>query len=90
MVCFHFKNIEGRVDTFEGAGTLQLRLVRTVGFFGEIQVAWQTSPREATNEDFSPAGGTVVFVEGQTDALLEIEITDDDISEELQVNGNDE
>ena len=80
------QNVENRVDTYEGVGSIRLALRRSVGFFGTVEVAWQASPREADTADFSPAGGTVVFEDGQTEAFIEIEITDDDVPEDLQVN----
>ena len=73
------------MDTFEGVGTISLRLVRTVGFFGEVQVAWQAAPRQATTDDFTPGSGTVTFSEGQNEAFLEISIIDDDFPEDLEV-----
>ena len=81
----YFQNIENRLDTYEGVGRIQLPLFRNIGSFGAVSVSWQASPREATNNDFSPAGGTVHFLEGQNEAAIEILITDDSMAEDLEV-----
>ena len=73
------------MDTYEGVGILRLRLSRTIGTFGTVDVSWQASPREATRDDFTPYGGTVRFEEGQSEAFISIEIIDDDTPEPLQV-----
>ena len=80
-----FQSIENRYDTYEGVGRIQLPLFRNVGSFGAVSVSWQASPREATNNDFSPAGGTVHFLEGQDEAVIEILIDDDSVAENLEV-----
>ena len=73
------------MDVFESVGILALEVRRTVGTFGEVQVTWQAVPREATTEDFSPAGGTLVIPSGSNKADINITISDDDIPEGLQV-----
>lgn len=79
------QNIENRIDTYEGVGSIQLKLKRSIGFFGEVLVSWQATPREADTDDFSPSGGTVLFKEGQLEAYIDISIVDDEVPEDLQV-----
>ena len=67
--------------------TLELSVARSVGYFGQIEVTWQAVPREATMGDCSPSGGGVlVFEEGQVEAIIELEIVDDDLPENLEVS----
>lgn len=73
------------MDVYESVGMVQLGVKRTVGRFGEVVVAWQAIPREATTEDFQPAGGTVTITDGMEQAFINITIIDDDIPEGLQV-----
>ena len=83
---FHgFQNIENRVDVYEGLGTLRLKVKRSLGLYGSSVVSWQATPREATVEDFSPAAGTVVFMDQEAEAFIDVNIIDDNIPEQLQV-----
>ena len=82
---FLAQNIENRVDTYEGVGPVELRLRRTVGSFGAVEVTWQALPREADSDDFSPMAGKVTFGDGQTEAVIVINVVDDDTPEDLQV-----
>ena len=62
--------------------------MRTIGFFGDVEIAWQTSQREATTDDYRPSAGLVTFAEGQRVAVIKIEIVDDNIPEDLQVGNH--
>ena len=73
------------MDTFEGVTDFSLKLSRDVGHFGEVELTWQATPREATTEDFSPSSGSVVFSEGQIEAFIYIYIIEDDLDEQLEV-----
>lgn len=72
------------MDTYEGKGTLSLTISRSVGSFGAIEVSWQAIPREAGTEDFKPSGGVISFTDGQLDSVIQINIIDDDITENLE------
>ena len=72
--------------TYEGIGRIQLPLHRAVGSLGAVSVSWQTSPREATNDDFGPHSGIVNFLEDQDKAVIELIITDDSKAEDLEVS----
>lgn len=57
---------------------------RSVASFGAVAVSWQTIPREADTDDFQPSGGTITFADGQFDADIILEITDDALAENLE------
>ena len=80
-----FQNIENRIDVYEEIGQVDLKLSRTVGLFGVVELSWQAPPREADTDDYTPSGGIVVFQEGQVDAFISINIVDDAFPEDLQV-----
>lgn len=63
-----------------------MKLARTIGHFGQVEVSWQASPREANTDDFTPSAGSVRFIEGQKQAFIDINIIDDDDNEHLQVS----
>ncbi|KAH9498632.1 Adhesion G-protein coupled receptor V1 [Bulinus truncatus] len=88
LVDFNIKlNNEGRIDVYEEYGrnfTLELALRRQIGFFGSLTVTWQTDPREADLQDYSPASGTVQFMDQQKNASILITIIDDTIAENLE------
>ncbi|KAI8777860.1 G-protein coupled receptor 98, partial [Biomphalaria glabrata] len=80
-------NNEGRVDVYEEYGrnvTIELALSRLIGYFGSLTVTWQTDPREAGLQDYSPASGTVQFNDQQKNASIFIVIIDDTIPENLE------
>ena len=64
---------------------MELRLKRTVGTFGPAEVTWQAIPREADADDYGPTAGRVTFDDGQSEAVIVIEVIDDDVPEDLQV-----
>ena len=74
------------MDTYEGVGPVELRLRRSVGSFGAVEVTWQALPREADSDDFTPMAGKVTFADGQMEAVIVINVVDDDIPEDLQVS----
>ena len=80
-----FQNFENRYDTYEGVGSIQLPVSRTIGYFGVLEVSWEVLPREADSSDFRPGTGFVTFEEGQVETVIEIEIVDDTVAENLQV-----
>ena len=68
---------------------MELRLKRTVGTFGPAEVTWQAIPREADADDYSPTAGKVTFDDGQSEAVIVIEVIDDDVPEDLQVGAEE-
>ena len=74
------------MDTYEGVGPVELRLRRSVGSFGVVKVTWQALPREADSDDFTPMAGKVTFADGQMEAVIVINVVDDDTPEDLQVS----
>ncbi len=77
--------MENRFDCEESVGRIHLPVIRTPASHGAVSVSWQASPREATNEDFTPAGGIINFLDGQDEASIEILIVDDTRAENLEV-----
>ena len=64
---------------------MSLRLRRSVGLYGSVEVQWQAAPREADNRDYSPTAGYINFIDKQETAEIIINILDDDQPENLQV-----
>ena len=60
-------------------------MLRSVGYYGEIEVSWRAFPREASLTDFTPAGGTLRFEDGQKETAINITVTDDEMAELLEV-----
>jgi len=70
----------------EGAGSVELTIVRTEGFKGKVSVSYQTvSDTAIANEDFIPKNSVITFAEGETQKKINIKIIDDsDIEGEHQ------
>lgn len=64
---------------------LRLKLIREIGYFGNLDVLWQILPREASVNDLSQFSGNVKFSEGQREAFIDIYIVDDEIPETIEV-----
>jgi len=65
---------------------LQLKVVREIGYFGEIDVMWQILPRDITVDDVSTFSGSIIFQQSQKEAFIEIFVIDDDLPEPIEVN----
>lgn len=63
-----------------------MRLSRTLGYFGSVNVSWRILPREASAADVSSIYGSLIFYEGQKEAFLEFSIIDDDLPEPMEVS----
>ncbi|GFS78826.1 adhesion G-protein coupled receptor V1 [Nephila pilipes] len=66
----------------EGAGIVQVGVVRVDGSDGQIRVRYQTLALTAlAKKDFVPTAGELIFEEGQTRKDITIKILDDDVWE---------
>ncbi|GCB80708.1 hypothetical protein scyTo_0016347 [Scyliorhinus torazame] len=63
---------------------LQLLVIRSAGKFGEVNVSWEARPGSANFSDFTPAYGSLKFANGDSSALLDIIIVDDNLTEFLE------
>ncbi|XP_078413685.1 adhesion G-protein coupled receptor V1 [Cetorhinus maximus] len=77
----------GSVVAYEVApprNLLQLLVIRNAGKFGEVSVAWEAHPGSANFSDFTPAYGSLTFANGNSFAVLEIVIVNDNLTEFLE------
>lgn len=66
----------------EDNGWAAILVDRRYGFEGEVSVRWRTQAGTATpGADYAESTGTVVFADGEAQALFEIPLLDDDLME---------
>ncbi|XP_078070005.1 adhesion G-protein coupled receptor V1 [Mustelus asterias] len=63
---------------------LELLVIRSAGKFGEVNVDWEAQPGSANFSDFTPAYGSLTFANGESSAVLDIIIVDDNLTEFLE------
>lgn len=62
----------------ESGGLASLAVIRRHGFDGEVSVYWSTQAGTATpGADYLESTGTVIFADGQTEAVFEVPLLDD-------------
>ncbi len=75
---FEFEN----VAVNENAASVTLRLLRTNGSFGEVEISLYTQDDSAVADlDYVAISETLVFADGETEKTLTLELLDDDIYE---------
>ncbi|XP_038661208.1 adhesion G-protein coupled receptor V1 isoform X3 [Scyliorhinus canicula] len=77
----------GAVTAYEVApprNHLRLLVIRSAGKFGEVNVSWEARPGSANFSDFTPAYGSLKFANGDSSAVLDIIIVDDNLTEFLE------
>ena len=69
----------------ENVGNVQLAVIRTAGSNGDVVVSFRTLAGSAQMgvdpQDYYPAFGSVSFADGETSALIDVQIADDDLPE---------
>ncbi len=69
----------------ENQGQLSIVVFRTVGSDGPVQVDYATAAGTATNADFTPVSGTLLFAEGITSLAITLSIVDDNFVESAEL-----
>lgn len=73
------------INVDEDAGTVEVRVVRTNGFDGQVTVDYATQPGTASpGSDYTPVSGTLTFDEGQAVDTIVIPILDDSLAESIE------
>ncbi len=72
------------VNLDESAGSATMTIVRNAGRTGVVTVDYQTVAGSATADDFTSVSGTLTFAAGQSEATVDIPITDDAEEEPLE------
>ncbi len=72
------------VNLDEAAGTAEVIVVRNAGRAGAASIDFATLAGTASTSDFTPVSGTLNFADGQSEATINIPITDDSIVEDLE------
>ncbi|XP_056276017.1 adhesion G-protein coupled receptor V1 [Pseudoliparis swirei] len=81
------EDIPGSVLAYEippPDNVLHLSVVRLAGTTGRLVIYWEAQPVTADLSDFSPSFGNVTFQDGQSNATIDITISDDDRAETLE------
>ncbi|KAM4707152.1 adhesion G-protein coupled receptor V1 [Discoglossus pictus] len=82
------KDINGAVVGYEVPpphNVLRLPVIRKAGKFGNVTVFWEATEITASQEDFTPSSGSIIFLDGQALGVIEIAIVDDTLIEFLEM-----
>ena len=72
----------GAYSAVENQGTLQIKLIRSLGTTGTVTVRYALSPGTAkAGEDYIDDSGEATFVDGQVERIITVRILDDAIQE---------
>lgn len=64
---------------------MKVEIIRTLGTFGSVEIAWRVVMRETDANDLTPTSGIVSFSDGQKTSHVTLFIVNDDMAEGLEV-----
>lgn len=81
-----FKSTDPVIISEDAGQIASLVIERTVGTVEDVSVAWsiQDSLNKLANNDFNPSSGTVTILNGQSEAVLSVQATNDNVPEEAE------